>query len=196
MTRPIDPKRREELLERAAAYVESHGSATLSLRPLAAAIGSSPRGLLYHFGSKEGLIAATFARLRARQQARLAAIDAALTDDPAAACRAIWNELSSPHGLALFRRFVETLAHALNAEAGLEDFLRASIHDWLAIGQEQRLAAGATLVQSQTFATILIAGFRGFLLDLASTGERERVDRAVAAWLVLLDAFPFGEPSS
>jgi len=36
----------------------------MSLRPLAAAIGSSPRVLLFLFGSKEGLVRALLARAR------------------------------------------------------------------------------------------------------------------------------------
>ncbi len=48
--------RREELLELAYAYILQHGLADVSLRPLAAQIGSSPRVLLYLFGNKEGLI--------------------------------------------------------------------------------------------------------------------------------------------
>ena len=43
----------------------SRGRADLSLRPLAAAIGSSPRVLLYLFGSKDGLVRALLARARA-----------------------------------------------------------------------------------------------------------------------------------
>jgi len=50
--------RQEELLDRAYAYVLTHGISDLSLRPVAAAIGSSPRVLLYLFGSKDGLIRA------------------------------------------------------------------------------------------------------------------------------------------
>ncbi|MGH8869222.1 MAG: TetR family transcriptional regulator, partial [Actinomycetes bacterium] len=57
--------RREELLERAYAYALEHGLADLSLRPLAAAVGSSPRVLLYLFCSKDGLLRALLARARA-----------------------------------------------------------------------------------------------------------------------------------
>ena len=45
--------RRAELLDASYGYVLNHGLNGLSLRPLAAAIGSSPRVLLYLFGSKE-----------------------------------------------------------------------------------------------------------------------------------------------
>src|SRR6266540_3214372 len=56
--------RHEELLEQAYQYALEHGLADLSLRPLATAIGSSPRVLLFLFGSKDGLIRALLARAR------------------------------------------------------------------------------------------------------------------------------------
>lgn len=56
--------RQTELLEAAYRYALDHGLADLSLRPLAAAIGSSPRVLLYLFGSKDGLVRALLARAR------------------------------------------------------------------------------------------------------------------------------------
>jgi AcrR family transcriptional regulator len=49
----------------------SRGRADLSLRPLARAIGSSPRVLLYLFGSKDGLVRALLARARADELALL-----------------------------------------------------------------------------------------------------------------------------
>ncbi|MGH3608742.1 MAG: TetR/AcrR family transcriptional regulator [Pseudonocardiaceae bacterium] len=57
--------RRDQLLERAYAYVLNHGLAGMSLRPLAAAVGSSPRVLLFLFGSKDDLVRALLARARA-----------------------------------------------------------------------------------------------------------------------------------
>lgn len=51
------PMTRETLLPRLAAHVLEHGIAGLSLRPLAAAAGTSDRMLLYHFGTKQQLVA-------------------------------------------------------------------------------------------------------------------------------------------
>ena len=42
--------------------------------------------------------------------------------------------------------------------------------------------------QSRALATVLIAGFRGFLLDLFATHDRARIDRAVDLWLSMLYA--------
>lgn len=51
------PMTRENLLPLLAAHVLDHGIHGLSLRPLAKAAGTSDRMLLYHFGSKDKLVA-------------------------------------------------------------------------------------------------------------------------------------------
>ena len=60
--------RRAKLLDEVADYILNNGLADLSLRPLATAIDTSPRMLLYFFGSKERLIAEALAHIRAREQ--------------------------------------------------------------------------------------------------------------------------------
>jgi len=37
---------------------------------------------------------------------------------------------------------------------------------------------------------MLLAGYRGFLLDLLATRDRARIDRAVELWIRALDAIP------
>jgi AcrR family transcriptional regulator len=49
---------RETLLPLLAQHVLEHGLAGASLRPLAKAAGTSDRMLIYHFGSKDGLVTA------------------------------------------------------------------------------------------------------------------------------------------
>src|SRR6186997_68313 len=103
--------RREELLELAYAYVREHGLADLSLRPLAAAIGSSPRVLLFLFGSKEGLVAALLARARADELAVLERVrHAGATGGPSAATEAIWAWLAAPEHRALLTLWLEAYA--------------------------------------------------------------------------------------
>ena len=72
MSRTPDEARRRELLEACVDYVCRHGLADLSLRPLAKAVGSSPRVLLHYFESKENLVVEIVLHGRARQQAMMA----------------------------------------------------------------------------------------------------------------------------
>jgi len=71
MTRPGPD--RTALLDALSAHVLEHGLNTASLRPLAAAAGTSDRMLIYHFGSKDGLIAALLRHLADRMQVGLTA---------------------------------------------------------------------------------------------------------------------------
>jgi AcrR family transcriptional regulator len=68
MARTPDETRRAELLDAVVDYVCAHGVAGLSLRPLAKAVDSSPRVLLYYFGSKEDLVTEVLEQAGARQR--------------------------------------------------------------------------------------------------------------------------------
>ena len=59
---------RAELLDRVVADVAEHGLTDRSLRDIAAAVGTSHRMLLYHFGSRQGLVAAIVQSVEAAQR--------------------------------------------------------------------------------------------------------------------------------
>lgn len=82
MPRPKPDK--AALLASLAPHVLEHGLGQASLRPMAAAIGTSDRMLIYHFGSKEALMAALLDHL-ARDMA--AGLEAALPAPPPEAPR-------------------------------------------------------------------------------------------------------------
>ena len=72
---PADaPTARERLLAGAMEYVAEHGVGDLSLRGLAAALGTSHRMLIYHFGSREGLLIEVIRTVEAQQRAAIAAM--------------------------------------------------------------------------------------------------------------------------
>ena len=64
---------RETLLPAMAAHVLAHGLASVSLRPLAKAAGTSDRMLIYHFGNRQGVIDALLEYLAALFEAGLEA---------------------------------------------------------------------------------------------------------------------------
>src|SRR5205823_2488094 len=66
---------RAKLLDAAIERIAHHGGADRSLRSLAADLGTSHRMLIYHFGSKEGLLTAVAREVEARQRVALADID-------------------------------------------------------------------------------------------------------------------------
>ncbi|MFD0599775.1 TetR/AcrR family transcriptional regulator [Catellatospora coxensis] len=57
-----------ELLDRVIAYAAAEGITGRSLREIAAGVGTSHRMLLYHFGSREGLLAAVVGLIEQQQR--------------------------------------------------------------------------------------------------------------------------------
>jgi AcrR family transcriptional regulator len=190
MVRVADAQRPMELLDAIVGYLVKHGVTELSLRPLAKAVGSSPRVLLYYFGSKEQLLVEAIRRLRDRQRAGFGEMRKARYDEPADLCRAVWKQMSSAESESLFRLSLETYVLALRHPKLFGDFLSSSAEDWLDFLSEPRVRNGASKREARAFATLVIAGFRGFMLDFCASHDRARVDRAVEMWIKAINAIP------
>jgi AcrR family transcriptional regulator len=185
MSRTVNEKRPEELRGAIVQYLIKHGLADLSLRPLAKAVGSSPRVLLYYFGSKEKMVVEVLAEVRLRQRASYGQVQAASF---AEACQIIWKHMSAPDSEPLFRLFFEAYGMALSRPKHYKAFLRATIEDWLRLIADPFCRKGHERKDARAFATVVLAGLRGFLLDYCATHDRKRVDRAVGLWLRTLDS--------
>lgn len=177
--------RQLELLERAYAYVLEHGLTSLSLRPLAQAIGSSPRVLLFLFGSKEGLVQALLARARTAELEVLnQAPPSGSPEDFVSGVRGVWHWLLARQHRRMLALWVETYAQSLVEPGGpCADFARRTVDDWLEL-----LAARqpAPLRRSRAGAAergLALAVLRGALLDLLATGDEERTTAIVEAYL-------------
>jgi AcrR family transcriptional regulator len=93
---------RETLLPLLAAHVLEHGLNHASLRPLAKAAGTSDRMLMYHFGSKDRLIAALLEYLAA---VFAAALDSAFPQGRAASRRDCIEQVLAITAQPAFRPF-------------------------------------------------------------------------------------------
>lgn len=188
MSRTPDEKRRADLLERMVDYVYANGVSQLSLRPLAQAVGCSPRLLLYFFSSKEELVTEVLAAAGMRQRALVNRLQTEHMATPAQACREIWKAISEPKSEPLFRLFFEVYGLALQDRKRYASFLKRVVSDWVQFIAQPMAAAGLNQADAQAYATLILAAFRGFLLDLCATRDRRRVNRAVELWLQTLDA--------
>jgi AcrR family transcriptional regulator len=184
VSRTADEKRPGELCTAIVQYLVRHGLADLSLRPLAKAVGSSPRVLLYYFGSKEKMVVKVLAEIRQRQRAAYDQMQADTFED---ACRLVWRHMSAPDSEPLFRLFFEAYGIALRHPKLYKNFLRSTIDDWLDFVTAPLHLEGYKPQQARAFATMVLAGLRGFMLDYCATGDRKRLDRAVELWLRTLD---------
>lgn len=169
--------RRRELLDAAYRYALDHGLADLSLRPLAAAIGSSPRVLLFLFGSKDGLVQALLARARAEEWAFLDQV----RHGGGPSAEAIWSWLAAPGHRALVTLWLEGYARALvEPDGAWAGFATRTVGDWLEFLAD--VEPGDDVDH-----TLLLAVLRGCLLDLLATGDVDRTGAAVRRYLDLMD---------
>jgi AcrR family transcriptional regulator len=161
MPRPVDPHRRAAVLARAADYVLARGLAGLSLRPLAKALGTSTRMLLYDFGSKEQLIHEILAEIRRREESLLEAEVHTLDD--------VWRWIAAPEREPFLRLFFEIYVGSLGRKEA-----EPLVRDWL----EFLRTSWRPPVDDAT-ATLMVAVVRGLLLDRLATGDRDRTDSAL-----------------
>ena len=181
----VSSAREQQLLQLAYEYVLRHGLMSLSLRPLAQAIGSSPRVLLFLFGSKEGLVEALLARARTAELAFMNDVrSTGDSDDFAGVVRRVWQWLAAKEHRPMLVLWLETYAHSLVEPDGpYAQFARRTVEDWLEL-----LAIHQTIQQrrSRTAATeraLTLAVLRGALLDLLATGDEGRTTALVEAHL-------------
>jgi AcrR family transcriptional regulator len=177
---------RDRLLSAVIEHIQRCGISDLSLRELAAAIGTSHRMLLYHFGSREGLLVAVVQAVEAAQREFVADLIA----DPLASrtdlLRTLWRRWADPRYWPNERLFFELYAAALQGKPGTVGLLDDVIDAWVTPMLEYGRAHGmdVQLVEAET--RLAIAVVRGLLLDLLATRDRAAVDRAFERYLALL----------
>ena len=120
-----------KLLDAATAHLREHGLHDTSLRQLAAAIGTSHRMLIYHFGSFEGLLVAIVERSEDEERERFRSLVGDEPLDRASLLRAMWRHLSDPELASQERLFFELYGQALHGRPGTEGFLDRVVSTWL-----------------------------------------------------------------
>jgi AcrR family transcriptional regulator len=169
---------RERLLAAAVHHALEAGIADLSLRQLAAAIGTSHRMLIYHFGSREGLLVAVAQAVEEQQRAAL--LESGITPQDA---RRSWERLSDPALWPQERLFFELYTYALLGRPGTEGFLDGIVESGVAPVADALVKAGADERTARSDARLGVAVVRGLLLDLLATGDRAGVDEAYERFL-------------
>jgi AcrR family transcriptional regulator len=178
---PPDSARREEVLELAYRYVLDRGMTGLSLRPLAAAVGSSPRVLLFLFGSKDELVRALLARARADELAVLERLrGSGEADELPEVAAAVWRWLAAAEHRPVLRLWAEGYARSLVEPDGpWAGFAQATVVDWLELLASAQPPAARDTEAGVADRTLALAVLRGALLDLLATDEVERATAAV-----------------
>ncbi len=178
MARTPDTERRRELLDALFDEFAANGIGNRSLRDVAAAVGTSHRMLLHHFGSREDLLIAIVEEAERRQMALVPG----LPEDPADGFSAMWADLRRPELRQLERLFFECYSRAAQGEKPFTRMVPGAVDGWL----REVEAAAAGVPYDGAMARLGLAVTRGLLLDLVATDDDAGVDGAAAEFARLL----------
>ncbi|MEV6136962.1 TetR/AcrR family transcriptional regulator [Nocardia sp. NPDC051990] len=168
--------RRAELLTGVIGYIAEYGLAGLSLRPLAAELGTSARMLVHYFGSKEQMLIAALAAQRPD-------IENAFADvcDPETLRHRLlesWSANTSGPGATSTTVLLQVLGQACVPDGPFSGYARAAV-DVLVEALTQVLhRIDPAVPDAEASATLLISGIRGLVLDRRITGDTARTDTA------------------
>lgn len=181
----LRPVRKQELLDAVLVEFQRGGIGERSLRDIATGVGTSHRMLIHYFGSREGLLTAVVRRVEEDQRRFLATIDA----PPEQISLVMWRRLSDPDLWPAERLFFECYARAARGEVPYATLLPGLVDDWLdqVAPLDPSVPDGA---DARSRARLALAMFRGLLLDLVGTEDRDGVDAAFDQYrrLELIDA--------
>ena len=177
MVRTPDLERRRRLLDALFEEFATGGIGDRSLRDVAAAVGTSHRMLLHHFGSREDLLIAIVEEAERRQMALVPD----LPMDPAEGFAAMWADLRRPELRHLERLFFECYSRAAQREKPFTRMIPGAVDGWL-----REVEASADAPYDRALARLGLAVTRGLLLDLVATNDEAGVDAAAQAFIELL----------
>ena len=178
---------RESLLAKAIAHISQRGLSDLSLRELAAAIGTSHRMLIHHFGGREGLWVEVIRAVEDRQRAAFAEVVPEPGMSGGDVMRQWWRHISDPSLWPNERLFFELYGQALQGRPGTVELLDGIVDAWLEPAAAGFIAYGMSREEALAQARLGIAISRGLLLDLLATENREAVDAAMEAYIDLME---------
>jgi AcrR family transcriptional regulator len=177
MVRSPDRSPRRQLLDKLVEEFARGGIGDRSLRDVAAAVGTSHRMLLHHFGSRDDLLVAIVEEVERRQMT----VVADLPTEPAENFAAMWDHLRRPELRQFERLFFECYSRAANSEQPFARMVPGAVDDWLAyVGDLADGLADPAMVR------LGLAVIRGLLLDLVATDDEAGVDAAAEAFVQLL----------
>jgi AcrR family transcriptional regulator len=178
---------KRRLLDATIDYVAEEGLGELSLRQLAAAIGTSHRMLIYHFGSKEELLVEVVREVERRERATSVDFQPHAEHSEREQMRRRWKRFSDPRLWPQERLFFDVYARALRGDDDANAaFLDEVVESWIApIAAGFVREHGVTPTVARADARLHVAVVRGLLLDLLATGDRAGVNRAYERFIAL-----------
>lgn len=166
---------RQELTEQARAWLDpaldfvfETGLSHVTLRPLAAHLGTSDRMLIYHFGTKEALIGAVLVHASERLTESIVRTLAPPPKRPIDALLKLWSILTAEDTAPYMRLYLELVIAAMRDDAAYGRAVRAITSQWLALTEGLLASTGATLPRAA--AADALAMLDGMVLVQSATG--------------------------
>lgn len=172
---------RDVLLAKAIAYFASHGVGDTSLRTLAAGIGTSHRMLNYHFGSRDGLLAAVVDWMARRHLVDLEPTRRSGDAEPVTVAWNAWSRLADDAPVFAPLLF-ELSAHAMVGHPWAEQ-LRDLVAQGIELLASYFEALGHPPERAMVLGRTAMALSRGAVFDLALTGDRQAADAVMRGFL-------------
>ena len=178
-----EERERLEILERAQAYVRERGVAGIGIEPVARWLGRPASDLREFFETDHDLIMA----LVALNRVRLREGYARLTGDAALSEREVRRKMWDVYAASVddSRPFFEAYALAMHDDQ-YGPFLHG-IKDWLNLIVESLNRRGFPGEHAAAFATLLLAAYRGAMLDYSLTRDAQRVEAAIELCFDMLE---------
>lgn len=184
--------RKAEVLESIVDYVFENGVSDLSLRPLADSLGTSSRMLVYHFGTKERMLAEVIAAARIRQYEMLGE----WTEEGATLpelIRRYWAWAASEVARPYMRLFFEVFGLAVQGRPGTDEVLPSVSAQAVDFFTKAALRTGVRPGAVDELVRLALATMRGLLFDLLATNDRPPLDAGLERFLTFL-ASQLGPP--
>ncbi|MBM7518141.1 TetR/AcrR family transcriptional regulator [Nocardioides nitrophenolicus] len=171
--------RRGQLAEAATDHVLAHGLIGLSLRPLAAALGTSDRMLLYHFSGKDDLVATVLHTSNERSVGLVRSLPAAPSVRETVI--ALWEASTTQGQLESCQRlYVEAAALGLLGKEPYASVVGESNRTWLRALADLLVRAGCSPELAPRAANLLDAALMGLQLDLPLDRGTATLEQSVA----------------
>lgn len=167
---------KEEIVQKAAAYVLEHGLANESIRNIAQKIGTSHRMINYHFGSSEWFWEALINEIRSIEVERSRQYLAAQRGGHQENIARAWSYFSTPEYQKIFALIFEIYARVIRAPHEHQAFVQSFVDQWLqllstSMAEQYDLPTD----EARRYARLRLACIRGLMLDLLLTQDQQGV---------------------
>ncbi|KAA0086683.1 TetR/AcrR family transcriptional regulator [Mycolicibacterium sp. P9-64] len=176
MPRTADPVKRAELLKQVIEYLQEHGVADMSLAPMAAALGTSKRMLLYYFGDRGELLAQALNASRPDVSGMFD--DIGTEAEFVAAAQSLWRAITRGAQRRTVGLMLQVLSLAITDPDTYQPYADQAVTLMLDPITRALEGLGYRKPEARVRASLIVSGLRGLCQDGLVTGDSARINAA------------------